>query len=246
MKKKAQVTMFIIVGIVIVSALLVFFLWVRPTYFLEGGKKLGFESCVEDVVEESINELSLKAGFINPQFTYAYNGEDLTYLCYTNEYYETCTVQVPFLKNAFNEQLEILIRERVNTCYHNSIDALRDQGYEVTAGEVDYNVAIEPGVVRVEIDAPVVVGSQSFARFNIRVSEPIYETVMIATSILQFETKYGDADSTSIMGYYPDYIIDKIKRGDGTTVYVLENIVSGNKFKFASRSLAWPAGYDTE
>ncbi len=244
MEKKGQVTIFIIVAIMIVSVVLIFFLWAKPTYFSETGKELGFEDCVEDAVEQAIGELEKKAGFINPKFSYNYNGEKFTYLCYTNQYYEMCAVQVPFLKNSFEEQMEILIKDKVGTCYINSINDLKSQGYSVTQGNVDYDVFIEPDVVRVEIDAPTVVGSQSFARFNVRVNSPVYEMVMIATSILQFETKYGDSDVSSMMGYYPDYIIDKIKRSDGTTIYVLENKIFGNKFQFASRSLAWPAGYD--
>jgi len=121
---------------------------------------------------------------------------------------------------------------------------LRSQGYSVTSGVVDYDVLIEPGVVRVEIDAPTSVGGQQFARFNVKVNAPTYDMVMIATSILQFETKYGDADVSSMMAFYPDYIITKIKRGDGTTVYFLEHKELGNKFQFASKSLVWPAGYD--
>ena len=241
---RGQVTIFIIIGIVIVVGILSFFLWVQPTYFSEKGTAVGFEGCVEDAVEEAIGELELKAGFVNPEFTYSYNGEDLTYLCYTNDYYETCTVQVPFLKNAFDEQMEILIRDKVDSCYDNSLGNLRSQGYSVTSGVVDYDVLIEPGVVRVEIDAPTSVGGQQFARFNVKVNAPTYDMVMIATSILQFATKYGDADVSSMMAFYPDYIITKIKRGDGTTVYFLEHKELGNKFQFASKSLVWPAGYD--
>ena len=244
MEKRGQVTIFIILGIVIVAGILSFFLWVQPTYFSEKGATIGFEGCVEDVVEDAIGELELKAGFMNPQFTYDYNGEKLTYLCYTNDYYKTCTVQVPFLKNAFDEQMEILIKDKVDACYENSVDELKAQGYSVISGDVNYDVLIEPSVVRVEIDAPTSVGGQQFARFNVKVNAPTYDMVMIATSILQFETKYGDADTTSMMAFYPDYLIGKIKRGDGTTVYSLEHKVLGNKFQFASRSLAWPAGYD--
>ena len=243
MKKSGQVTIFVIVAIVVVAVILVFFLWLGPTYFFSAGAGLGFEGCVGDAVEQAIGELEKKAGFIEPRFSYSYNGEEFTYLCYTNQYYETCTVQVPFLKNVFDEQIESYIRGKVDTCYANSISELKEQGYDVVSGVVDYEVEIEPGVVRVDIDAPTVVGSQSFARFNVRVSAPTYEMVMIATSILQFEAKYGDADVSSLMFLYPDYIIDKIKRGDGTTVYVLEHKDLGNKFQFASRSLAWPAGY---
>ncbi len=243
MEKKGQVTVFVIVAIVIVAAIIVFLLWVQPTYFSELGGGLNFEGCIEDVVEQAIDELGLKAGFVNPGFTYAYNGEQFSYLCYTNEYYKTCTVQVPFLKNAFDEQMESLIRSKIDNCYINSVDDLVAQGYDVVGGVVDYDVLIEPGVVRVEIDAPTSVGSQGFSRFNVRVSSPIYDMIMIATSILQFESSLGDSDTSTMMGFYPDYIVSKIKRDDGTTVYVLEHKILGNKFQFASRSLAWPAGY---
>jgi len=243
MGNRGQVTIFVIVAIVIVSAIIVFLLWVQPTYFSELGGGLNFEGCVEDVVEQAIDELGPKAGFVSPGFVYNYNGEQFTYLCYTNEYYVTCTVQVPFLKNVFDEQMEVLIREKIDSCYVNSVDDLKSQGYDVVGGVVDYDVLIEPGVVRVEIDAPTSVGSQGFSRFNIRVNSPIYDMIMIATSILQFESSLGDSDTSAMMGFYPDYIINKIKRGDGTTVYILENKITGNKFQFASRSLAWPAGY---
>ena len=139
--------------------------------------------------------------------------------------------------------MEILIRDKVDTCYENSINNLKAQGFSVASGTVNYDILIEPRVVRVEIDAPTTVGSQQFARFNVKVNAPTYDMVMIATSILQFETKYGDADASSMMAFYPDYIITKLKRSDGTTVYSLEHKTLGNKFQFASKSLVWPAGY---
>lgn len=246
MKKNGQVTIFILIGILIVSSILVFFLWAKPTYFGDGVGVKGFEGCVEDVLEDGIAELEGRAGFIDADFSYSYLGEELTYLCYTNSFYETCTVQVPFLKNVFDENLEALIRDEVRACYDASLDSLRDQGYEVAAGGIDYNIEIEPGVVRMEIEAPTSVGTSRVARFNVMLGSPLYEMLMIATSILQFETKYGDADVSSMMLYYPDYYIEKMKRGEGTTVYVLEHKSFGNKFKFASRSLAWPAGYSFE
>lgn len=242
--KKGQVTIFIIIGLAIVSAVLVFFLWAQPTYLSDGSGVKGFEGCVQDSLEKGIGELEGKAGFIEADFSYPYKGEDLTYLCYTNNFYETCTVQVPFLKNVFDENLELLIRDEVRACYDSSLDSLREQGYEVSSGEVSYNVEIEPRVVRMEIDAPTSVGSSQFAKFNIEVNSPVYEMVMISTSILQFEAKYGDSDVSSLMLYYPNYYIEKTKRGEGTTIYSIESKVFGNKFKFASRSLVFPAGYD--
>ena len=45
------------------------------------------------------------------------------------------------------------------------------------------------------------------------------------------------------MTLYPDFIIEKIKRGDGTTIYIIKNKESKTKFQFASRSFVWPPGY---
>jgi len=243
MEKRGQVTIFVLVAIVIVAAILVFFLWTKPSYFSKNNKGTGFEKCVKDVIGQSVGELEKKAGFFNPEFTYAYNGEKFTYLCYTNNYYETCSVQVPFLKNNFEKQMDVFIKDRVDMCYTNSLDELKSQGYSVVGGDVEYNISITPGSVGAKISAPTVVGSQSIVRFNIKVNSPVYEIVMIATSILQSEARYGDSDVSKMMLLYPNYIIDKIKRSDGTTVYILENKISRDKFQFASRSLAWPAGY---
>jgi hypothetical protein len=37
--------------------------------------------------------------------------------------------------------------------------------------------------------------------------------------------------------------MQKIKQDDGTTLYIIENKKTGEKFQFASRSLAFPPGY---
>ena len=244
MKKRGQVTLFILIAIIIVSIVLVFFLWAKPTYFSEktGGPK--FEGCVKDALEQVIEDLGENGGFINPDFTYQYNGENYVYLCYTEEYYETCTVQVPFLKNNFEEQAEKIMREKIDVCYSNSLDDLKAQGYEVSTGDLEYEILFEPGVARAEIKAPTTVGSQRFTKFNVKLNSNIYDILMISTSLLQFESKYGDTDTSSLMILYPDYTIDKIKRSDGTTVYTLEDKTFGTKFKFASKSLVWPSGYN--
>jgi hypothetical protein len=241
--KGGQVTLFIIVGIMIVSAILIFFLWIKPTYLVNRGANMGFEGCVQDATERGILELGPKAGFANPEFTYMYMDEEIPYLCYINEYYKTCVVQKPFLKQHFEEQSKGLLKEDIETCYTNSVDTLRSQGYDVVSGKIDYNISIEPGVVMVEVSAPTAVGSQRFTKFNVIVNSPIYEMLMISTSILQQESHYGDSDLTSITALYPDYTIDKVKRGDGTTIYIMKDKQTETKFQFASRSLAWPAGY---
>lgn len=245
MERRGQVTLFIIVGILIVSVVLIFYFWVYPTYLTDRGAEFGFESCVENSLEQAIEEISPRAGFINPEFFYMYQGERIPYLCYTNEFYITCTVQKPFLKQHFESNLNKAILEGINGCYSDSIGELKDRGYDVkSVGKLDYEVILEPEIARVKIDAPTTVGSTSLAKFNVILNSPIYDMVFLSTSILQYESEFGDSDTTGIMSFYPEYIIDKLKQGDGTTIYILTSKTYGTQIKFASRSLAWPAGYD--
>jgi hypothetical protein len=96
----------------------------------------------------------------------------------------------------------------------------------------------------VEIDAPTTVGSTSLAKFDVKLNSPLYDLVFLSTSILQYESEFGDSDTAGIRAFYPEYIIDKLKQGDGTTVYILTSKTYGTQIKFASKSLVWPAGYD--
>jgi len=238
MEKRGQVTLFILIAILIVSVVLVFFLWVKPTYISKKSGGLGFENCVKDALKPVINQLGENGGFIDPRFAYQYDGKKFAYLCYTSQYYTLCTIQKPFLRTSFQEQAEKIMKNKINLCYANSLEDLKAKGYSVAAGTVKYNILLEPGIVRVEINAPTVVGTQKFTQFNIKLNSPIYEMLMIATSILQYETTYGDSDIDKMMMFYPDYDIQKIKRSDGTTIYMIENKLLKTKFKFASRSLA--------
>jgi hypothetical protein len=241
--KEGQITLFILLGIVVISVILIFFLWIRPTYILERSGKLSFEGCIKETIEQSVKELEKKAGYINPEFAYSYNGEKIPYLCYTNEYYKTCTIQKPFLKQHFEEQLGEYVSQKINICYEDSLSQLKEEGYDIVSGKLNYNISIEPEIIRVLINAPTTIGSDKFSKFNIGINSPLYDILMLATSLLQFETAYGDSDVDYINDLYPDYYIEKLKMEDGTTVYTINSKIFGNKFQFASRSIAWPAGY---
>jgi hypothetical protein len=88
-------------------------------------------------------------------------------------------------------------------------------------------------------------GEESINYDSIRVvvDSNIYELVSIANSILNWEATYGDSETTTYMNYYHDLKVEKLKQGEGTTVYILSNRDSGEKFQFASRSVVFPPGY---
>jgi hypothetical protein len=71
----------------------------------------------------------------------------------------------------------------------------------------------------------------------------LYQLVNIADSIIDFESIYGDSETTIYMNYYHDLKVEKLKQIDESTIYILTDRTDGNKFQFASRSYAFPPGY---
>ena len=87
-------------------------------------------------------------------------------------------------------------------------------------------------------------GAEKYDSFRVVLNNNLYELVSITNSILNLEARYGDAETTIYMNYYHDLKVEKKKQSDGTTIYILTDRNNKNQFQFASRSVAWPPGYE--
>jgi hypothetical protein len=242
--KNGQVTIFIILAILIVSVVIIFFLYIAPKYQQSSGAKPVLDSCIESAMNEKIIQLSMTAGKINPEFTYLYLGENITYVCYSAEYHKPCIVQDPLLKQTFEMNLAKLMKPAIESCYESSLENLKARGYDVVLGDIKTSLEINPGKVNINIEAPTTISretTRSLKDIDVEISSPIYEILMIATSIIQFETYYGDSETSQFNYYYPEFVVTKMKRGDETKIYTISK--DEIKFQFATRSYAWPAGY---
>ena len=85
--------------------------------------------------------------------------------------------------------------------------------------------------------------SQTYDSFTVAVHNNLYELISIVNSILNWEARYGDSETTVYMNYYHDLKVEKKKQSDGSTIYILTDRNNGKKFQFASRSVAWPPGF---
>jgi len=241
--RRGQLTIFVIIGLLIVVGIAVYLLWISPSIGISRGGGLYFDRCVSDAITGAATKLEKNVGIPDSSYMYLYNGDRIPYICYTNNFYETCTVQQPFLKQRLEKSISDAVEEEVQNCYQESVSELRDPGFEVSTGEILYKTSLEPGVIKVPIEAPTTIGSQTVTNLNVEVASPLYEMSMIATSILQQESRFGDANVDDLNFYYPEYAVLKFKRGDGTTIYTIRHKTLGNEMRFASRSLAWPAGF---
>jgi hypothetical protein len=179
-----------------------------------------------------------------------YNGEKIPYLCYTNLYLQPCINQKPFLAQNFKEELIRKSQAGVFSCYDKSIEDLRQKGFEINEGEKELNIELNPEQISIELDAPVFIkdgdSSRGFTKFKTEFKSPIYQLLMVSTYLVQQETKYGDTVIDEPMLLYPNILIDKINRDNGDRVYFVKDKNTNEQIKFATRSIAWPAGLGTE
>jgi hypothetical protein len=249
-RKRGQVAVFIIVALVIVTVILVLFLYpdiktvvtgteFSPNSFLKG--------CVEPEIKSVVNTLSENGGYMNPEGTILYQGIEVKYLCYVNENYKPCVVQQPMIKTHFEQELAQQVKGNAEVCFDNLEREYEDRGYSVLTSKITPLVSIVPGKIRVDFNAPMTITkgdeTRNFGKFEVESKSEIYDLLFIAQSIIDFEATYGDSETLSYIQYYPDLSIEKIKLGDGTTIYKLSNVLTKEEFTFASRSIVWPAGF---
>ncbi len=248
--KRGQLTIFIIIAIVVIALAGLIYM-----FFPQIKSGLGFETknpevfiqtCLEDELKDNIQKLSLQGGSLEPRNHILYGDEKVEYLCYTEEYYEPCVMQQPLLKPHIEEELETSILDDVQLCFDSLKESFESRGYGVTIRRGDIIVELLPEVIVATIDYSLVLtkdASETYDSFSVVVYNNLYELVGIANSILNWETRFGDAESTSYMNYYHDLKVEKKKQSDGSTIYILTDRDKGDKFQFASRSYVWPPGY---
>ncbi len=243
--KRGQVTIFIIIALLIVAGIALILTLspgVRETF---GGEpenpRQYIQNCLEDRINEDLELISIHGGTIDePKDYFLYEENKLQYLCYTNKTYETCVVEVPFIANSIEKELEEDLESEVRTCF-NSLETEYEKNYDVTLKRGDFRVELLPKKVVLRMEHEVILRkgdeTQTHEDFSIFVNNNIYELSRIASSIIDWEEAYGDADPIAYMALYPDLKVEKHLQNDGTAIYLIEDKNTGDKFQFASRSM---------
>lgn len=249
LNKKGQVTIFVILAIVIVVAGgLIYFFYPEissTSTSLEENPKTYIQNCVEGVFEENVEILGAQGGSFVPDSSFTYMGDEVEYLCYTNQYYETCVVQRASLVSHIEEELKESLTQKVSECFSEMESSYRDRGYGVNFEEEDFDVQLLPKKIILMSNSNLDLTKDSTQRyefFDVVLDNNLYELASIARSIVAWEVKYGDSNQILYMNYYPHLKVEKIIQSEGTKIYIITERDSGNKFQFASRSVVWPPG----
>ena len=242
-------TIFIIIGITIVSGILgVIFLMGEDIEVLSPsdiGPRNFVISCVEEIVRDSINNVMKNGGEISVSQSILYNGEEWNYLCYQADYYQGCYNIHPMLGLQIEGEIARETSIDVQSCFDAVREDFEDQGFTVSGGATEYSIDLLPGYVAVNLEKSMEIsdtsGTQSFNDFSFEVVSPIYDLVRVSRDIVNSESQFCHFEYNGYMLLYPEYNIRRIDYRDSKIYRVIDRR-SGSEFKFAVRSCAFAPG----
>jgi len=251
--KKSQLTIFVIIAIAIVAVLLIaFYPSLKKLVIPQKPVEMIPVDCMQEAVKSNFEEIMLHGGEKIPELYFNYNNQSLNYLCYTSEWYKTCVMQKPFLKQDIEREVVKYSNDKIKQCLNNMIETLRKRGYSTKiTGDMNSEIQIAPEKILIipNIQLALEKAEETMILdkdiFKISMESNSYDIIMIASSIQNYEARFGDSETESYMSFYPNIRVEKIKQSDGTKVYIISDRETEEKLQFATRSLAWPPGYVT-
>ncbi|MBR9704265.1 hypothetical protein GOV12_02550 [Candidatus Pacearchaeota archaeon] len=247
-EKKGQITIFIILALAIAIVLLLIFM--RGDQFnVVTSPKAPVDlvrDCMEFEINKSVSLVMKQGGSIDPELFILYEDERIEYLCYSEEDYDFCVMQKPLLKQSIEKELKRDLEPKINDCMKLQKESLEKKGYDVFYKTPDIIVDLIPNNVIVNVDSDLKISkgekTNNYKVLKVTKTSKFYELVMITSSILNYEARYGKSEIMTYMMYYPDIKVEKKKQSDGTNIYILTDKVNEDKFVFAVRSFSLPAG----
>lgn len=254
MNKRGQVTIFIIIALLLVVIALFIFLFYPKlktggTISASENPQAYLRNCVKPVLEDVVETISIQGGSYEPEFYYSYMGDKLNYLCYTNNYYELCGMQITFLRKHVEEEITKEIQAEVDSCFDSLVQNYQTQGYTVNSKKGDLITELLPGRVFVrlqgfEISTEKNDESKKHSSFSLSMNHNLYQFVDLANKITEDEATEGYSNNDAYMNMYLGLKLPKIERTDGTTIYIIEDQQTKQKFQFAIRNFVIPPGYN--
>ena len=246
--KRGQVTIFIIIGIIIVAAIALIFLFRAGKLpgiigAVEENPRAFMESCIEEDINNLLFQITSQGGFIDPKNYKINNDVKATYLCYNRGYFDPCINQHPMLLKEISKEIENGIKNKVENCLFEFEESLEKKGYEVQIGiERDIGISLFPENVYLDIknDITIKKGDETnrFEEIKLNYKSPLYDLANVAIQITNEETAFCYFDTLGYMALYPQYFIRLKVFSDDTKVYSIRYEKTGDEMNIAIRGCA--------
>jgi len=251
MKKKGQVTLFVIISVLLVTAIIGFFIF-KPSFFSDISSTANPEGYLDKCAEDSIQKtekLLLENNFhIDQNFTnyLLYKSEKVPYQCTASEFYLPCTPQEPGLFSSIKNLIENRALRDVDSCFRRMKQDFQSRGYSVSEDILSLNVTLSEEFIKINFKKNFLAtkgdSSVSLGEIEASRSSSLYNLIKTTQTIVNYESTICEFNEISWMKAVPNILISKFVTSDSTRVYILTDRISSKQTKFAIRTCVLPAG----
>jgi hypothetical protein len=250
--KKAQVSLFIIIGLLIVAVIAIFLLTSNAgNPIINIGEEFSPESfidkCLRESLRNTVSTMLPQGGFVDPTDYKIYNNIRVTYLCKNINFYEPCITQYPLFITRLEEEIEYNTQENIEQCFISLEQELEDRGYEFSGGKAEVESKVKPGLIELSAfrDFSFSKGgvAQDFDGFKVGINSPLYDLGSTANEIVSQESEFCYFEYVGFDLLYNDFDVKKYTMSDSTKIYSIKDKSSGEEMNIAVRGCVIPAGF---
>lgn len=238
MQKRGQVSVFIIVGIIAVAAIiLVFFLLkgyqekarsvTNPREYLKSQindiRKM-VNNCVSDKTNDVLKKLFETGGHLNPVRYANYYDKKVTYLCYKVKKDKPC-YNMMFTKEDIDNEIRPFLESGISSCIENGLESFKDKDYNVNTGEFSLDFVFDESALLVTINYPITLTKGNIEekdeKFNKEIKTSFWKFANAASSIINEESLGKEVNVAELSSKSVDYEIGRAGVSGGS-VYMIK------------------------
>jgi len=253
-KNKAQITLFIIIGIIIIVGIAIIFLAFRERFIPEKEIPIDvsqtMERCIKDSANSAIKEIISHGGYSNATIVskdnLLFKEIQIPILCSTSGYDELCTNNEPMLIQNSEKEIKDIITSKIENCF-SELETQLEKTHSYNAESTSIDVQITPDYLILTVNKKITIQkdnqTENFEDFSQKIQSGLYDSLILTNEIINEElecnclTESCNADIITLNKNNHDFEITKpVFSNDNEEVYMIKEISSGNVFQFGVKN----------
>ena len=258
--KRGQITVFIIVGILIVAiVLLLFFLKSKgdePGPGTNSPESI-LETCLKQDVYDALDLISMQGGYAEPpplNVFYKFDNEptptNIAYLCYTSGE-GNCIPTHGLIFKHMKDEMSAQISDSVRSCFNDVGKEIEKQGFTVDAtyNGFEFDIEYKKLIVKIKGEITTTKADKTVTKKDLKVEFPsgLYEILIFPVhDIINAEAYFEDCYFENILYEtleHPGLDINVEQLSRGPRIYTITHEQTNERFRFAVSSCVRGAGW---
>ncbi len=247
--KKAQLSMFIGVAVILVVVIGLIFLIVNHSRNQKtniSDPKIYITNCIQESLQKAETNITQSNLYDGGRNYALYLGKKVPYLCLTSTYYSPCVNQEPMLIEKVRAKINNLVLADVKNCFSILNSNLKKSGYEISEGNLSTKINFYDKSIELQINKKISAKKENetkvYEEFSSSIQSPIFNLLKTTQKIVNYQSTYCEFNDINWMMVYPETKIDYFITSDNTKIYTLSDRASEKNISFAVKSCSLPGG----